>query len=143
MGRKAMPIDLLLVQGNKNKLTKKEIEARKKSEEKIKPNADKIKAPAFLCRSAKLEFNKLAAELQQTEVLTNVDVDLLGWYCWANDHLKTKLNELSINEIDKLMNRIKSIAVEYGLTPASRAKLAMPKEEEKEKSTEEKLFGDV
>lgn len=138
-----MPIDLLLVQGNKNKLTKKEIEARKKAEEKIKPNADKIKAPAFLSRTAKLDFNKLAAELQQTEVLTNVDVDLLGWYCWANDYLKTKLNELSINEIDKLMNRIKSIAVEYGLTPASRAKLAMPKEEEKEQSTEEKLFGDV
>jgi hypothetical protein len=40
MGRKAMPIDLLLIQGNKNRLTKSEIENRKSAEAKLKPKAD-------------------------------------------------------------------------------------------------------
>jgi P27 family predicted phage terminase small subunit len=45
--------------------------------------------------------------------------------------------------LDTLYKQLKSMAIEFGFTPSSRAKLAMPKEEEKEKSTEEKLFGDI
>jgi phage terminase small subunit len=47
MGRKAMPIDLMLIKGKKN-LTKQEIEERKSTEEALKPRAEKIEAPEWL-----------------------------------------------------------------------------------------------
>ncbi len=152
MGRKAMPIDLLLIQGNKNKLTKEEIKARKEAEAKIKPKADKIKPPKKMSSASKKMFNQLARELQITELITNVDVYQLAMYCRAY----TRWEELCAGEeqedgtiiydekkIDILFKQVKSMGTEYGFTPSSRAKLAMPKDEEKPKSTEEKMFGDI
>lgn len=153
MGRKAMPIELLLINGNKNKLTKQEINARKKSEEKIKPNANNIKPPSWLNASAKREFRKLAQELAQIGLMTNVDVNQLAVYCRTYARyieLQKGVEDKETGEfitdektIDMLYKQLKGMAVEFGFTPSARAKLAMPKEEEKEKSTEEKMFGDV
>jgi P27 family predicted phage terminase small subunit len=153
MGRKAMPIDLLLIQGNKNKLTKKEIEARRAAEAKLKPRADKIKPPSWLSPLAKREFKKLAAELDEIGLMTNVDVNQLAVYCRAyaryielqagNEDPETGETVTDEKTLDTLYKQLKSMAIEFGFTPSSRAKLAMPKEEEKEKTPEEKLFGDI
>jgi P27 family predicted phage terminase small subunit len=153
MGRKAMPIDLLLIQGNKNKLTKKEIESRKAAEEKLKPKTDKIKPPTWLSPLAKREFKKLAAELNEIGLITNVDVNQLAVYCRAyarfieiqkgNEDPETGETITDEKTLDTLFKQLKSMAIEFGFTPSSRAKLAMPKEEEKEKTPEEKMFGDV
>jgi P27 family predicted phage terminase small subunit len=152
MGRKAMPIDLLLLQGNKNRLTKDEIKARKETEEKIKPKSDKIKPPKKLSVAAKTMFNQLVQELQITGLITNVDIYQLAMYCRAY----TRWEELCEGEeqedgtiiydekkIDLLFKQVKSMGAEYGFTPSSRAKLAMPREEEKLPSNEaERRFGD-
>lgn len=148
-----MPIELLLIQGNKNKLTKQEIEARKAAEQKLKPKANNIKPPTWLSPLAKKEFKRLAAELDYIGLMTNVDVNQLAVYCRAYARyveLQKGSNSKEDDEdivdektLDTLYKQLKSMAIEFGFTPSSRAKLAMPKEEEKEKSTEEKLFGDI
>lgn len=163
-GRRAMPIDLLLINGNKNKLTKSEIDQRKKAEAKIKPSTDKVRPPSWLSAAGKREFRKLVMELQQTELITNVDVNQLAAYCRVYERYvelqagtpavdeigDPKLDEegnpiIEYNEkaIDTYLKHLKTLAVEFGLTPSARAKIAMPKKEEKEKSTEEQMFGEV
>lgn len=152
-GRKAMPIELLLINGNKNKLTKEEIEARRKAEAAIKPNANAVRPPSWLNATAKREFKKLASELLQTELITNVDVNQLAMYCSAMaryiemqkgiENEETGEIEIDEKKLDILFKQLKAMAAEFGFTPSSRAKLAMPKEPEKKKTKEEELFGDV
>lgn len=154
-GRKAMPIELLLVKGKKN-LTKQEIDARRKAENKIRPNADKVRPPAWLSPEAKREFKKLAVELQQTELITNVDVNQLAIYCRAYArYVELQNGTIEENEegeeirlydekqIDILFKQLKAMSAEFGFTPSSRAKIAIPKEPEKEKTPDEIMFGDV
>lgn len=148
-----MPIDLLLIQGNKNRLTKQEIEARREAEQNLKPRSDRIKPPIWLTPLAKKEFKRLAAELNEIGLMTNVDINQLAVYCRAYAKFvelqegtfdpETGLKFTDEKTLDTLYKQLKSMAIEFGFTPSSRAKLAMPKEEEKPKSTEENLFGDV
>ena len=42
----------------------------------------------------------------------------------------------------QLHDQMRSLVLEFGLTPSSRARLAMPKVEKSERSEEEELFGD-
>ena len=144
-GRKAMPVELLLLNGNKNRLTKKEIEARKTAEEKMKMKADQVRPPSWLSAPAKREFKRLAAELKEIDLIANVDLNQLAVYCRAYARYVELQKEDIPNEktLDTLFKQMKSIATEFGFTPSSRAKLAMPKEEEKPQSSEEKMFGDV
>lgn len=144
-GRKAKPIMLQLLEGNKNRLTKSEIEARKAAEAKIKPNADKVTPPSWLSNDAKEIFNKSVEELIQVELITNVDVEQLAVYSRAVAEFakESQKDEPDETKLDKLSKQIKSWSIEFGLTPSSRAKLAMPKEEEKEKTVEEQFFGDI
>ncbi|MDQ0414224.1 phage terminase small subunit P27 family [Mesobacillus stamsii] len=153
MGRKAIPIELLLINGNKNKLTKKEIDARKEAEQKLKPRSDRVKPPTWLSPLAKKEFKRLAAELNEVGLITNVDVNQLAVYCRAYGkyvELQEGIYDPEIDQeivdektLDTLYKQLKSMAIEFGFTPSSRAKLAMPKEEGKPKSSEEKMYGDV
>jgi P27 family predicted phage terminase small subunit len=165
MGRKAMPIQLHLLQGNKNRLTKKEIEQRMEAEERLKPKADKVKPPSWLDPLAKKEFRRIVSELSELGLITNVDIVALAAYCDAySDYVKcTKLiaeEGLMVQYTNKaaetnkvphplltkkkqLHEQMKSLAAEFGLTPAARAKLAMPKQEKKEPDEFERTFGDV
>jgi P27 family predicted phage terminase small subunit len=163
-GRKAMPIELLLINGNKNRLTKSEIESRRKAENAIKPASNNIKPPTWLNATAKKEFKKLAAELSTVDLITNVDVNQLAIYCRTyaryiemqkgipelDEYGDPKLDEngnmiivYDEKQIDILYKQLKGMAAEFGFTPSSRAKLAIKKEDDKPKSEEEKLFGDV
>ncbi|MDE3838651.1 phage terminase small subunit P27 family [Bacillus methanolicus] len=164
MGRKAKPIELMLIQGSKH-LTKKEIEERKQAEAKLKPNANKVKPPAWLDDVAKKEFKRIAKELQEIDLITNVDVNALAAYCDAySDYIKctqiiqeegmmveytnkaaetNKVPHPLLTKKKQLHEQMKSLATEFGLTPSSRAKIALPKKEEKEPTPEERLFGDV
>jgi P27 family predicted phage terminase small subunit len=152
-GRKAMPIELLLINGNKNKLTKAEIESRRNAEAKLKPGSNNIKPPNWLNATAKREFKKLAHELDGIGLMSNVDVNQLAIYCRSYakyielqkgiEDPETGEVETDEKQLDILYKQLKGMAAEFGFTPSSRAKLAMPKEEEKEKSEEETLFGSV
>lgn len=75
MARPRQPVDLLLVKGKKN-LTKQEIEERRKQE--IKEPNDKVKAPSCLPRDLKREFKKIADELKNIGIMTNLDFYIHG-----------------------------------------------------------------
>ncbi|MCL6453561.1 MAG: phage terminase small subunit P27 family [Alicyclobacillus sp.] len=165
MGRRAIPAHLQVLTGNKNRLTKAELEQRVEAEKKLTPRADKVKPPAWLDPVAKREFKRLAAELQELDLLTNVDVNALAAYCdaysdyvactriireegllveYTNKAAETnKVPHPLLSKKKQLHDQMRSLALEFGLTPSARAKLAMPKGEERPKTEEEKLFGDM
>ncbi|RFB28253.1 phage terminase small subunit P27 family [Brevibacillus sp. VP] len=75
MARPRQPINLLLYKGKKN-LTKQEIEERKQQEVRA-PN-NKVKAPAYLEKELKKEFNKISSVLLEIGIMSNLDVDALA-----------------------------------------------------------------
>jgi P27 family predicted phage terminase small subunit len=165
MGRKSKPIHLHLLEGNKNRLTKEEIEKRAEAEQRLKPKKDKIKPPSWLDKIAKKEFKRLAKELEELDLITNVDVNALAAYCdayseyircteiiqeeglmveYTNKAAETnKVPHPLLTKKKQLHDQMRSLAIEFGLTPSARARLAMPKKEEKPKTEEELLFGEL
>lgn len=164
MSRRVIPVSVQVAKGNPNRLTKSEIQARQEAEEKLKPNADNIKPPSWLDQIAKNEWNRVAKELEELNILTNVDIAALGMYCDAYSKYQfatKKINEEGMfieytnkagatNVVEhpavkaqvKYADLIKKLCGEFGLTPSSRAKITLPKqEEEKEETLEDKLFG--
>jgi P27 family predicted phage terminase small subunit len=166
MGRSAKPVMLQLLEGNKGKYSKAQLEERLEAEQSIQPNNDKIEAPNWLSPFARKEFKKLVEELLAVDLITNVDVNALAFYCDAFDkYVKcTKLIKkegLMVEYTNKaaetnkvphplltkqkaLFEQMKSLSIEFGLTPAARVKIAITKQNQKpEPTTDEKMFGDV
>jgi P27 family predicted phage terminase small subunit len=164
MPRKAKPIELHLLEGNKNRKTKKEIEHRKQVEAALKPGSDKVKPPMWLCRAGKKVFKLLAKELMQIDLVTNIDVYAMAR--WSNCYVKYQQCAAIVNEegvqtmkvgkegavtvphpllstMKQLNEQMTKLESEFGLSPASRAKLAMPPKEEKEPTEFEKTFGEL
>ncbi|MCC2532706.1 phage terminase small subunit P27 family [Bacillus velezensis] len=165
MARPRQPVDLLLVKGKKN-LTKQEIEERRAQEVKA-PN-DKVKAPSYLPKDLKREFKKIADELKNLGIMTNLDVDALARFLFAQKQylemtevlLETPItalvedddgnkfevanktySDLLINQ-DKLFKQCRQASSDLGLTISSRCKLVIPKKDDgKPKSKEEERFG--
>ncbi|WP_342467501.1 phage terminase small subunit P27 family [Bacillus sp. FSL W8-0629] len=165
MARPRQPVDLLLVKGKKN-LTKKEIAERR--EQEIKAPDDKVKAPSYLPKDLKREFKKIADELKNIGIMTNLDVDALARFLFARKQylqiteiiLDTPITTLAENsegekfEIanaaysdllinqDKLFKQCRQASSDLGLTISSRCKLVIPKKDDgKPKSKEEERFG--
>ena len=82
IGRKAKPIHLHLLEGNTNRLTKDEIEQRLKAENSYKQKGQG-KATNVVRFSCKKEFRRIAGELLELDVITNIDVNALATYCDA------------------------------------------------------------
>jgi len=165
LGRSAKPIVLQLLEGNKGKYSKAELQERMNRENAIKPKVNNIKAPNWLSPFAKKEFKKMVKELLEVELVTNVDVNALALYCDAYDNYvectriiqeeglmveytnkaaeTNKVPHPLLTKQKGLFEQMKSLSTEFGLTPAARAKIAIPKPVEKELSKEEKEFGDV
>lgn len=163
MGRKAKPVDVILLHGKKH-LTKEEIKARKEAENRLKVKKNKVKPPAWLDDVAKKEFKRLAKELLEIDLVTNIDVDMLAAYCdaysqyiectkiikqeglmveYTNKAAETnKVPHPLLTKKRQLFDQMKAIALEFGFTPSARAKLALPKEEPKEDPIQ-KMFGDI
>ncbi|ATX84789.1 phage terminase small subunit P27 family [Bacillus velezensis] len=165
MAEPRQPVDLLLVKGKKN-LTKQEIEERRAQEVKA-PN-DKVKAPSYLPKDLKREFKKIADELKNIGIMTNLDVDALARFLFAQKQylemtevlLETPItalvedddgnkfevanktySDLLINQ-DKLFKQCRQASSDLGLTISSRCKLVIPKKDDgKPKSKEEERFG--
>jgi P27 family predicted phage terminase small subunit len=165
MPRKAMPIDIAIARGNKNRLTKKQIEERKEVEDTIKPRANKIDAPEWLDDIGTSEFNRVSELLSEIKLITEADITLLAAYADAYseyvecsnrikkdgimiDHVNTTgkknkiVHPLSTKK-KQLFEQIKAVATELGMTPSSRAKIAIPKKEKKKPTEFDKMFGDV
>jgi phage terminase small subunit len=126
MGRNAKSIGLHLAEGNPNRLTKAEIEARKESEVKLgEQDLKKLKKPSFISKDK--TANKLWADLikeyqsaakQGVELLTSSDVGTLALYCKtyseyerlltayqkiANIEIEEKVFEKLIGQAEKAM----------------------------------------
>ncbi|WP_367173773.1 phage terminase small subunit P27 family [uncultured Clostridium sp.] len=92
IARPRQPTDLVVLKGKKH-LTKDEIKSRKSNEVKVK--SDKVKAPSYLAKIEKKEFNKIAKELIEIGIMSNLDVDSLSFF------IKTRKEYLKITkEVD-------------------------------------------
>lgn len=146
------PIELVVAKGKKH-LTKSEIEQRKNSE--VKANSDKIKPPKNLTKDEKKEFKKIANELIEIGIMSNLDCNSLGMYIRAyENYVKVsdrlididpidnfdEYNKLSILE-DRYTKQCRSHAIDLGLTISSRCKLVVPKPPEEPKKNKFSKFG--
>lgn len=146
------PIDLLLAKGKKN-LTKKEIEERKKRE--IKAKSDNIEPPSYLPANLRKEFNRLADEMVDIGIMSNLDCEALARAIISEYNYQKVTKKLLKMGVDnpkyydtvllqeKLFKMVRQSANDLGLTISSRCKLVVPKKEEKEIDPVAAKFGDI
>ncbi len=146
------PISLVEAKNRKH-LTKAEKETRHNSE--VKAGSDNIVAPDYLPPAQCAEFDRIATELIDAKIMTNLDCDALARYVSAESQyqmvtsrlLKSKtVNEkyIAMSKLqDKFFKQARSAAGDLGLTITSRAKIVMPKQEEKQPDENERKFGYV
>jgi len=141
MARPREPIELIIAKGKKH-LTKKEIEERRAQEVKA-PN-NNIEPPSYLPDDLKEEFNRIANELNEIGIMSNLDCEALARFIVAeNQYQKVSQKILKMKTVgpnyielvkiqEKLFRMSRQAASDLGLTISSRCKLVMPKKEEKE-----------
>jgi len=143
-GRKKQPLAVIQGKGRSNHLTKEEIERRKEHENRMQGNTDKIEPPKHLLKKQKEEFEKIASELLDLGIISNLDVDALSRYIEAKtEHQRLGPVIRKLNPVDDLdaytkLNRTRkqlsdecrSYANDLGLTITSRLKLVIPKTED-------------
>ena len=154
-GRQKIPASIIEMRG-KSHLSKEEI--RKRKEEEIKVDSDKVKAPSYLPPDLKREFNKIAKDLLEVGLITNLDVDTLARYVQSKKLYLELTNKLLENpnimieekdiliQQDKLFKQCRQTATDLGLTITSRCKIVIPKTKEKKKKPQnesEALFGNI
>lgn len=115
-------------------LTKEEYEIRKTTEEKLKGNANRIKAPSFLNTQQKKIFKVIVEELKGANILGNVDIYVLSTCSIAINRIQD-IEQMINNDIELLQNKelmgakdkytkdFFRCCTELSLSPASRAKL--------------------
>lgn len=151
MARPRQPVDLLLIKGKKN-LTKKEVAERRATE--VKASANNIEAPSYLPDNLKKEFNRLAQEMIDINIMSNLDCEALARFVVSEYNYQRTTKRLLRTGVEnpkyydlllmqeKLFKMARQAANDLGLTISSRCKLVVPKEEKKEDPIEEK-FGDI
>lgn len=75
MAGQRQPTELVVIKGKKH-FTKAEIEERTKSE--VSAPCDKVKPPGYLTSEQKKKFRKLAKELLEIKLVSNLDCDALA-----------------------------------------------------------------
>lgn len=163
MGRTPIPLQVL---AGKH-LTKKEKEQRAKKEQRVNLGLknDKLKTPTWLGREGKKMFRFIIEQYQDTEMLTNLDVNAVATYSDLHERKLQLLEEVrengstlvnvnsrggktyvqnpaltALNATIKLMQNYES---KLGLTLLDRTKLVINAPEKPKEPTElEKRFGD-
>ncbi|MDC4242482.1 phage terminase small subunit P27 family [Clostridium tertium] len=135
MAGSKQPIDLLLAKGKKH-LTKNEIEKRKSQE--VKAPDDKVEAPSYLPENLKKEFNRIAEELINIKIMSNLDVEALARFIIAEYQYQKVVKKAIKMSPDndkyfdmllmqeKLFKMARQAAGDLGLTISSRCKLVVP-----------------
>jgi P27 family predicted phage terminase small subunit len=132
-GRKPKPTALKVIEGNPGK--------RRINKEEPRPPADAVKCPTWLLPAAKREWKRMAPAMEQLGILTNADISAFAGYCQAyarwreaeefiTQHgsiFKTpsgyvqQVPQVSIAQQN--LKIMQSFCTEFGLTPASRARI--------------------
>ena len=134
-GPRPKPAELKVLAGNPGK--------RRLPKQKAKPAAGAV-APEWLTPYARKEWERIAALLKPLGLLTDVDVIALAAYCEAVSIFRKATEEIEKDGITteagngttipypavqiqrSAMKVIREFAVEFGLSPASRAGLDIP-----------------
>jgi len=132
-GRKPQPTQLKLVKGNPGK------RAIPKNEPKIKPAAPRV--PVTLSDEAKKHWKIIVKQLSDARIMTKLDSDALALYCeayarWVDANDKIKIHGMLVKTpsgypiqspylgiSNKSFEQMKSIMVEFGMTPSSRTRI--------------------
>ena len=141
IARPREPIDLIIAKGKKN-LTKKEIERRRAQEVKA-PN-NNVEAPSYLPKTLIKEFDRIAGELIDIGIMSNLDSQALARFITSEynyQKISKRLLKLGAENPayydtvllqEKLFKMARQSANDLGLTISSRCKLVVPKKEEEE-----------
>ena len=134
-GRKPLPTAIKILEGDRGK------GRRPLNKDEPKPSQDNIKCPSWLMPEAKKEWKRLAPSLIAMGALTNHDVSNFAGYCEAYARWKEAEEFLSqhgtifktpsgyVQQVPQVsialqsLKQMRSLATEFGLTPASRARL--------------------
>lgn len=164
-GRPRQPIDLIVEKGKKH-LTKAEIVERQQTE--VKVEAKDVKAPSYLSKKQKTEFDKISAILVESVMMCELDEDCLARYLIAKenyvkftklvnlefrklnskevkqseikyDQVSSKIEQLLINQ-DRAYKQCRSSASDLGLSISSRCRLIMPQSKETPKENKFEKF---
>lgn len=141
MGRRAQPIEALKKKG-KTHLTRKQIREREEAEARLKAPANAVKPPTWMDMDGRRIWKRLAPYLLSKDLLTNVNLDSLAILCnalarQAECALALQTEGLVIDAPNggrmqnpyvlvekKYTDTVRQYAGEFGLTPATLAKLA-------------------
>lgn len=115
--------------------TKEEIQERIENEEKLKGKADKISPPDYLNSNQVDLFNYIKKELEESKLLSNLDIYILSKCVIAIDRLQLIESKINKNTGLLLQSQFMSNKKSYdndffrccnelSLSPQSRAKLA-------------------
>ena len=138
MGRPREPVELILAKGAKH-LTSREIEERSASEVRA-PVPDKVSAPDGLPKELRKDFRRIARQLIELKIYSELDGDTLGRYLVAHrnyvaasEPLTSALEELDAKAAeswatiqDKFFKQAQAAARELGLTVSARCRLVLP-----------------
>lgn len=136
-------------------LSKDEINKRREAENKLKGNNDLIKPPSYLTSNQKRIFKFIVKELNNVDILNNLDVNLLEFCAISIDRIRDIESKINKNPDLLLDNKLISIKNKYtqeffkcmqelGLSPSSRARLALLNIQKEDKETDPllKILGD-
>lgn len=96
----------------KDSQTKAELEYRKKNEEILKGNADKVKPSSHLTKEQKKIFRQIVKELEASGILSNLDVFILD---------KTAISIERMRAIDAMINEDLTLIADNALRLARQA----------------------
>lgn len=149
MAQPAKSAKLQLLNGNPNKRNKEELERRAAAEEKMKMQADDIRAPNWLDNESLKVFEFLKKELLEVELITNGDTYALAMYAyWYAKHVdlqqqdeeakkymdEGEFGSVLIKQLDTCSKNLRMFGNDLGLSPSARTKLAIKIAEEESKS---------
>ncbi|MED1205881.1 phage terminase small subunit P27 family [Heyndrickxia acidicola] len=145
MPRPPKSAKLTLLEGNKSRYVKEELERRVANEDKLKMRSENIVPPSWLDATAKKEFKRLADLLLSVELISEADINHLALYCDAYSNFLSYKREIKAKgkwvdgkpnpffaKMDKAAAQMRVFASDLGLSPTSRARLAIALKEEDE-----------
>lgn len=133
-GKKPIPTQLKIVKG-----TDQPCRIRK---DEPKPKFDKLEPPKELSGAALEQWHEIIGHLQDSKIISNIDIHALAMYCevyarWVNANNEIRARGVVVKNSEgvimqspffhvanKSFAQMKSLLVEFGMTPSSRTRIA-------------------
>lgn len=114
------------------------------NEREPKPRKRRPKMPAWLSEDEQAEWKRITRELAAMQLLTSADADAIAVYCQvavryraASDEVRDKgltvmtpngypVINPALSIVNKCIQQMHRLLTEFGMTPASRSRIAVP-----------------